>query len=160
MLLVLNLPLAPVWAKLLQIPRPYLYAGILFFSSMGAYAVNAQPLDLFLALLLGLLGFGMRRFGLPLLPLLVGVVLGPRAEVEARRSLQISTGDLSGLLGGPVSYVIYTMLLVVLIWPIFQRYVVRPRRRRRIRQEGGYVHTGPKHAVATGHSGFARRSQL
>ena len=42
LLLVLNLPLAPVWAKLLRIPRPYLYAGILFFASMGAYAVNPQ----------------------------------------------------------------------------------------------------------------------
>lgn len=42
MLLVLNLPLAPVWARLLQIPRPYLYAGILFFASLGAYSVNFQ----------------------------------------------------------------------------------------------------------------------
>jgi putative tricarboxylic transport membrane protein len=50
MLLVLNLPLAPAWAKLLQIPRPFLYAGILFFASMGAYAVNGQPFDLFLLL--------------------------------------------------------------------------------------------------------------
>ena len=71
MLLVLNLPLAPVWAKLLQIPRPYLYAGILFFASMGAYAVNSQTFDLFLLLGLGLIGFAMRRFGLPVLPLIV-----------------------------------------------------------------------------------------
>ena len=54
LLLVLNLPLAPVWAKLLRIPRPYLYAGILFFASMGAYAVNAQPFDLYPAAVLGL----------------------------------------------------------------------------------------------------------
>src|SRR6187431_3510303 len=53
-LLVLNLPLAPTWAKLLRIPRPYLYAGILFFASMGAYAVQGQPFDLFLLLALGL----------------------------------------------------------------------------------------------------------
>lgn len=126
LLLLLNLPLAPVWARLLRIPRSYLYAGIVFFASMGAYAVNAQPLDLFLLLTLGLIGFGMRRFGLPVLPLIVGVILGPRAELQGRRSLQLSGGELSGLLGGPVSYVIYTVIVLVLVWPLLRRYTVRP----------------------------------
>ncbi|MCC5578108.1 tripartite tricarboxylate transporter permease [Microtetraspora sp. AC03309] len=130
LLLVLNLPLAPAWARLLRIPRPYLYAGILFFATMGAYAVNAQPLDLLLLLLLGLLGFGMRRFGLPVLPLIVGVILGPRAELQGRRSLQLSGGDLSGLMGGPVSYVIYTVIVILLAWPLIQRYAPHLRRTR------------------------------
>ncbi|WP_067177624.1 tripartite tricarboxylate transporter permease [Microtetraspora niveoalba] len=125
LLLVLNLPLAPAWAKLLRIPRPYLYAGILFFASMGAYAVNAQPLDLLLLLLLGLLGFAMRRFGLPVLPLIVGVILGPRAELQGRRSLQLSGGDPSGLLGGPVSYAVYTVVVIMLVWPLLRRYAFR-----------------------------------
>jgi putative tricarboxylic transport membrane protein len=63
LLLVLNLPLAPIWAKLLRTPRPYLYAGILFFATLGALAVNVQPLDLALLLVFGLLGLMMRRFG-------------------------------------------------------------------------------------------------
>ena len=127
MLLVLNLPLAPAWAKLLQIPRPYLYAGILFFASMGAYAVNSQPFDLFLLLALGLLGFAMRRFGLPVLPLIVGVILGPLAEKQARRSLQLSGGDPSGLIGGPVAWVCYAIIAVVLLWPLVAK-VIRSRR--------------------------------
>ncbi|MET7330336.1 tripartite tricarboxylate transporter permease [Nonomuraea sp. NPDC005650] len=127
LLLVLNLPLAPAWARLLRIPRPYLYAGILFFASMGAYAVNAQPFDLILLLVLGLLGFGMRRFGLPVLPLIVGVILGPRAELQGRRSLQLSGGELSGLLGGPVSYAIYAVILVLLAWPLIRRLRRAPR---------------------------------
>ncbi|HVI18136.1 MAG TPA: tripartite tricarboxylate transporter permease, partial [Gaiellales bacterium] len=118
MLLLLNLPLAPAWAKLLQIPRPYLYAGIIFFASMGAYAVNAQPLDLLLLLLLGLLGFAMRRFGLPVLPLIIGVILGPIAERQARMSLQLSNGDASGLIGGPVAFVIYAAILLMIAWPL------------------------------------------
>jgi len=121
MLLLLNLPLAPAWAKLLQIPRPYLYAGIIFFASMGAYAVNAQPLDLLLLLLLGLLGFAMRRFGLPVLPLIIGVILGPIAERQARMSLQLSNGDPSGLIGGPVAYIIYAVILAMLTWPLIAR---------------------------------------
>ena len=91
LLLVLNLPLAPLWAKLLRTPRPYLYAGILFFATLGAFAVNVQPLDLALLLVFGLLGLMMRRFGLPVLPLIIGVILGPAdrtsaaAEPAARR---------------------------------------------------------------------------
>ncbi|MFG3301915.1 tripartite tricarboxylate transporter permease [Micromonospora chersina] len=130
LLLVLNLPLAPAWARLLRIPRPYLYAGILFFASMGAYAVNAQPFDLYLLLALGLLGFGMRRFGLPILPLIVGVILGPRAELQGRRALQLSGGELHGLIGGWVSWLIYATIAVVLLWPLIGRFVVRPLRGR------------------------------
>ncbi|MGH3099803.1 MAG: tripartite tricarboxylate transporter permease, partial [Thermoleophilia bacterium] len=99
LLLLLNLPLAPIWAKLLRIPRPYLYAGILFFASMGAYAVNGSPFDLILLLALGLLGFVMRRFGLPVLPLIVAVILGPRVELQGRRALQLSSGEWRGLFG-------------------------------------------------------------
>ncbi|GAB3071737.1 tripartite tricarboxylate transporter permease [Micromonospora schwarzwaldensis] len=130
LLLVLNLPLAPAWARLLRIPRPYLYAGILFFASMGAYAVNAQPFDLYLLLALGLLGFGMRRFGLPILPLIVGTILGPRAELQGRRALQLSGGELHGLIGGWVSWLIYATIAVVLLWPLIGRFVVRPLRER------------------------------
>ncbi|MFC4071117.1 tripartite tricarboxylate transporter permease [Actinoplanes subglobosus] len=129
MLLLLNLPLAPAWARLLRIPRPYLYAGIVFFASMGAYAVNAQPFDLFLLLTLGLLGFAMRRFGLPVLPLIVGVILGPMAERQGRMALQLSGGDLSGLLGGAVSYLVYAVVAVILAWPLIRRFL--PARARR-----------------------------
>lgn len=121
MLLLLNLPLAPAWAKLLQIPRPYLYAGILFFATMGAWAVNAQPFDLYLLLALGLVGFGVRRFGMPVLPLIIGVILGPLAEKHARRSLQLSGGDASGLVGGPVAWVCYVIIAGVLLWPLVRR---------------------------------------
>ncbi|GAA2705650.1 tripartite tricarboxylate transporter permease [Micromonospora olivasterospora] len=132
LLLVLNLPLAPAWARLLRIPRPYLYAGIIFFATMGAYAVNAQPFDLFLLLTLGLLGFGMRRFGLPVLPLIVGLILGPRAELQGRRALQLSGGELHGLIGGWVSWLIYATIAIALLWPLLRRFVVRPLRQRMV----------------------------
>jgi putative tricarboxylic transport membrane protein len=128
LLLLLNLPLAPVWAKLLRIPRPYLYAGILFFASMGAYAVNGSPFDLILLLALGLLGFVMRRFGLPVLPLIVAVILGPRIELQGRRALQLSSGEWRGLFGStnpatgefqlsPIAITVYVIVVVILIWP-------------------------------------------
>ena len=88
---MLNLPLAPIWAKLLRIPRPYLYAGILFFASLGAYAANLSTFDLWLLLVLGALGFLMRRYGLPVVPAIIGVILGPRAEVQMRGPCRSAT---------------------------------------------------------------------
>jgi putative tricarboxylic transport membrane protein len=123
-LLLINLPLAPVWAKLLQIPRSYLYAGILFFASLGTYAADANVFNLFLLLLIGLLGFMMRRYGLPLLPAIVGVILGPFAEDQLRRALQLSNGALSGLLT-PMSVVVFTIVALILLWPVVRRLLPR-----------------------------------
>jgi putative tricarboxylic transport membrane protein len=118
LLLVLNLPLAPLWAKLLQIPRPYLYAGILFFASLGAYSVNFQWLDLLILLILGLLGLAMRRFGIPVLPLIIGVILGPRMEYQLTQALAISSGDISTLWSEPVAVIVYVIIGAALIFII------------------------------------------
>jgi putative tricarboxylic transport membrane protein len=123
LLLVINLPLAPAWARLLQIPRPYLYAGIVFFATLGAYSVNLQAFDLAILLVLGLLGFMMRRFGLPVLPLVLGVILGPRLEKQLRTSLQLSDGHVSGLWSEPVAVVVYVVVALVLVSPLVSRVV-------------------------------------
>jgi putative tricarboxylic transport membrane protein len=115
LLLVLNLPLAPVWARLLQIPRPYLYGGILFFASLGAYSVNFQAFDLALLLTFGLLGLAMRRFGLPVLPLIIGVILGPRLEAQLTEALAISGGKFSTLWGEPAAVVVYVVIAILSI---------------------------------------------
>ncbi|GLF96179.1 tripartite tricarboxylate transporter permease [Streptomyces yaizuensis] len=127
LLLALNLPLAPVWAKLLRIPRPYLYAGILFFAGVGAYAVGGEALDLVILLIIGLLGFGMRRYGLPVLPAVIGVILGPAAEQQLRRALQISDGSVSGLVNTPFSVTVYAIIVVLLAWPLLKKLIVRRR---------------------------------
>ncbi|GGI93242.1 tripartite tricarboxylate transporter permease [Pseudarthrobacter scleromae] len=127
LLLLINLPLAPMWAKILQLPRPYLYAGILFFATLGAYSVNLQAFDLVLLLVLGALGFMMRRFGLPVLPLILGVILGPRIEGQLRKSLQLSAGDPAGLLGEPIAVSIYIILALILAWPLIFKLVRRNR---------------------------------
>ncbi|QII08450.1 tripartite tricarboxylate transporter permease [Rhodococcoides fascians A25f] len=126
LLLVLNLPLAPLWAKLLRTPRPYLYAGILFFAVLGAYAVNLQLLDLVLLLIFGLLGLMMRRFGLPVLPLIIGVILGPRVERQLRQTLQLGGGEWSSVLSEPIAIVVYVVIVLLLAAP-FVAKLVRPR---------------------------------
>ncbi|ULE32149.1 tripartite tricarboxylate transporter permease [Mycobacterium sp. IDR2000157661] len=125
LLLLINLPLAPLWAKLLRTPRPYLYAGILFFATLGALAVNVQALDLALLLVFGLLGLMMRRFGLPILPLIIGVILGPRIERQLRQSLQLGGGDWSSLFTEPVAIVVYLLMAVLLLMPLVLRLMHR-----------------------------------
>jgi putative tricarboxylic transport membrane protein len=151
-LLVLNLPLAPVWAKLLQIPRSYLYAGILFFASLGAYASDANVFNLFLLLAIGMLGFMMRRYGLPLLPAIIGVILGPFAEEELRQALQLSNGRLSGLID-PMSIVVFAIVALILLWPLVRRLLPRkaalPVLAEAVHEiEEAHTHTGLTNAIS------------
>lgn len=115
LLLVINLPMAPLWAKVLQTPRPYLYAGILFFATLGAYSVNFQAFDAALLLVFGVLGFAMRRFGIPVLPLIVGVILGPKIEEQLTQALALSGGEVSTLWSEPVAVVVYVVMAVLLV---------------------------------------------
>ncbi len=117
LLLVINLPLAPLWAKLLQIPRPQLYAGILFFASLGAYAVNQSAFDVALLLVFGAVGFAVRRFGIPILPLILGVIIGPLMETKMREALDLSDGAISGLFNEPLAVAIYVLIVLILVMP-------------------------------------------
>ena len=93
MLLVLNLPLVGLWVRLLSLPAPLLYGGIMVFSSLGVYGLNKSVLDLVLLFILGFIGFLMRRYGFPVAPTIIGLILGPLAEEQFRRALMISQGD-------------------------------------------------------------------
>ncbi len=122
---MLNLPLAPLWAKRFRTRRPYLYAGILFFATLGAFAVNIQPLDLALLLVFGRLGLMMRRFGLPVLPLIIGVILGPRIERQLRQSLQLGGGERGSLCTEPVAIVVYVCMALLLLAPLVLKLMHR-----------------------------------
>ena len=96
MLIVLNLPLVGLWVRLLTIPKPWLYAGILTFATLGTIGANPSSVELGILLAFGLLGYGMRAFGYPIAPVVVGLILGPLAEQQLRRALAISQGDAVG----------------------------------------------------------------
>lgn len=121
MLLVLNLPLVGMWVKVLRIPRHHLYAGILLFGALGSYALNFSPVDVLLLVLVGLAGFLMRRYGYPVAPMVVGMILGPMAEDRLRRSLAISQGDLSYLVTSPFAAAAYAAIAVVLVAGLWLR---------------------------------------
>jgi len=116
-LLVLNLPLVGLWVKLLQIPRPYLNAGILVFASIGVYGMRHSSFDLMLMLAIGWAGVLMRRFDFPVAPVIVGMLLGPMAEKQLRNALSISQGDWMVFLTEPISATFLGLTLLVLVVP-------------------------------------------
>ena len=121
MLLVLNLPLAGLWVRLLSIPQHLLYAGILLFSTLGVYSLSNSTFDLILLFAVGLVGFLMRRYDFPVAPAIIGLILGPLAEAQFRRALQISQGDPSVFVTHPISLGLLIVALAVLITPIVMR---------------------------------------
>jgi len=127
LLLVMNLPLVRVWVQLLKIPRPYLFAGISCFALLGAYALNGSIFDLQVALAIGVVGFLFRRFGMPITPLILGLILGPNLELQFRRALQISAGDYGTLIATPLSKILYISLILVLVAPTAIRLVKKSR---------------------------------
>ena len=114
-LLVLNLPLVGLWVKILEIPKPYLFAGIMTFALLGTYAVNGSTYDVGVLLVLGAIGYLMRRFGFPISPMIVGAILGPLAEVQLRRALDIAGGDVLTLVSTPFTIVVYVTLAAALV---------------------------------------------
>jgi len=127
-LLVINLPFAQLWAKLLLIPKPYLYGGITLFCGLGIWAISGAVFDLVLLLVIGVIGFLMRRYDYPVAPLMIGMVLGPLAESSLRDALLSSVGDPRVLVSSPITIVIYLLLLAVIALSV--RAAVRQRTRR------------------------------
>lgn len=131
MLLVLNLPLARVWARVMLIPRRLLFGGVLVLASVGAYSLNRSILDLVLLYIVGVIGCALRLGDVPLVPAVIGLILGPLAEQQFRRALAISEGDLTVFLTRPISAVLLTAAVAVLFGPsLIRRWASDPTARR------------------------------
>jgi putative tricarboxylic transport membrane protein len=117
MLLVLNLPLVKIWARMLTIPAYGIYAGVLVFATLGTFAAGGTTTDLILLYLLGLLGLLMRLADVPVAPAVIAMILGPLAEQQLRRALAISEGDPSILLSGPINIVLWSVVALALLLP-------------------------------------------
>ena len=122
MLLVLNLPLVGLWVKLLKIPKPQLYAGILIFATVGAYGMRQSAFDLFLLYAIGLLGVLMRRFDFPTAPVVVGMILGPLAEAQLRNAISIGEGSAAVFFQRPMSITLVVIVVAVLLLPRLAKY--------------------------------------
>ncbi len=120
MLLVLNLPLIPLFAQILKVREYILYPVIFGISLVGVYAVSGSLFDCGLLAAFGLLGYAMRRLDYPSAPLILGLVLGDPMERALRQSLMMSQGDLSILVSRPISATMLLLTAALLLLPLFR----------------------------------------
>jgi putative tricarboxylic transport membrane protein len=125
MLVIINLPLVGLWVRLLAIPQPWLYAGILVFAAMGTIAVKPSVVELSMLFVFGFLGFLMRRYDYPVAPMVVGLILGPMAEQQLRRALQISLGDPWVLVETPIAATFLAISVLALVAPFVMKGLSR-----------------------------------
>jgi len=113
-LLILNLPLIPLWVSLLRVPYSVLGPLILGFSVLGCYSLNNSVFDVGLMLIFGLVGYLMKKMDIPLAPAIMTLILGPLMESGLRRSLELSGGDFSIFITRPISAVLLAVTVVIL----------------------------------------------
>jgi putative tricarboxylic transport membrane protein len=117
MLIVLNLPMVGLWARLLKIRYQFLYPGILLFCILGAYSVSQSVFDVGILIAFGILGYIFHKIDWPLAPAILALILGPMAEKALRTSLEMSAGDLSILVTRPVAALLLAIAALVLLVP-------------------------------------------
>jgi putative tricarboxylic transport membrane protein len=121
LLLVLNLPLVPLFAQILRLPYYVLYPLILGISVVGVYSVNNSLFDVWVMGLFGLLGYLMRKLNFPAAALILGMVLGDALERALRQSLMMSQGDLSILIARPISGTLLLLAALILCLPALRK---------------------------------------
>ena len=128
LLVVMNIPLIGVWARLLLVPYRILYPAILFFVCIGVYSINNSLFDVGLAMAFGLLGYGMKLLNFEPAPLLLGYVLGPLMEEHLRRAMLLSRGDVMVFVDRPISASLLGLSALLVVWTIWSS-IRAPRRR-------------------------------
>jgi putative tricarboxylic transport membrane protein len=121
MLLVLNLPLIPMWARLLRVPYALLFPFILLFCLIGSYSVSNNVGDGIVMWVFGIVGYLMRKFGYEGAPLILAMVIGPMMEEALRQSLILSGGDFVIFVSRPISAVFILTAVVLLLLPLLRR---------------------------------------
>lgn len=116
-LLVLNLPLAPVFAQMLRIPYGYLYPIILLTSIVGAYAVSNNMFSVWLVLVFGVIGWIMKELDLPVAPLVLGIVLGPLFEKALVQTSALGQGNLGIIFTSPIAVTVLVLAVLMVVAP-------------------------------------------
>jgi len=113
-LLILNLPLVGLWAKLLKVPFAYMCTGVLIFCVVGAYGLKQNLFDVWVMLGFGVLGYLLRKLDLPLAPAILALILGPMMERSLRTTLEISAGSFAIFLDRPLALALLAVPVIVL----------------------------------------------
>jgi putative tricarboxylic transport membrane protein len=123
-LLILNLPLIPMWVAVLKIPYSILFALILGIAVVGAYSVDSSVFGIGVMAAFGILGYAFKKLDIPLAPFALTLILGPMMEKALRQSLEMSGGELSVFYTRPLTATLLAVALVILIVntaPVFSK---------------------------------------
>ncbi len=108
--------------RALRVPDRYLWAGIILMGVVGSFALNNTVIDVWVMFAAGILGFACRRAGIPLGPLVLGLILGPMMEANLRRALILSRGEWMEVLTRPIVASFLLATLASLLWPLLKRF--------------------------------------
>ncbi|HSR10201.1 MAG TPA: tripartite tricarboxylate transporter permease, partial [Thermodesulfobacteriota bacterium] len=125
MLLVLNLPLIPLWVRFLKVPYPILFPFILLFCVVGVYSINNNIFDIYLMIFFGIVGYLAKKFDFEAAPFILAVVIGPIMEKTFRQSLIMFRGDFSVFITRPISGVILGVSILLLVLPMLTKALNR-----------------------------------
>lgn len=123
MLLVLNLPLIPIWVQVLKVPYRILFPVILLFCVIGSYSINNKSFDVLIMVIFGVVGYLFRKFDYEGAPLLLAFVLGPLLELNLRQSLILSKGNFSIFFTRPISAAATSLAIIIFILPLFSYFI-------------------------------------
>lgn len=120
MLVILNVPLIGIWVSLLRIPKHIFLPLILSLALIGSYSMRNSMLDVYMLLLLGGVGYMLRKYDFQLAPMVVGAVLGPLIEKHLREGLFMSQGDIAVFYSSPIAVTIWMTVLLVMSLPLLR----------------------------------------
>jgi putative tricarboxylic transport membrane protein len=136
MLLAMNIPMVGIFTRVLLIPSRILMPIVAMISFVGIYGISGSSFDLLVMIGFGVLGWVLRKLDVPLVPVILGTLLGNAMEANLRRAVTISNGDYTTLIDSPLSIGLWTIALVGFVLPIVFGKVVRRRMRMRRDEEG------------------------
>jgi putative tricarboxylic transport membrane protein len=118
-ILIYGLVLTKALVQVLRVPQNFLIPIIFVLCVVGSFAIAGRMFDVYVMLIFGVIGFGLRHFGYPMAPLVLGIVLGDLLEKNLRRALILSDGDISPFFTRPISGVVATLIFGTIAWKIW-----------------------------------------
>jgi putative tricarboxylic transport membrane protein len=136
MLLAMNIPMVGLFVRVLLVPPRILMPIVAMVSFVGIYGISGSSFDLLVMIVFGVLGWGLRKLNVPLVPVILGVLLGNLMEANLRRAMTISDGDWTALFASPLSIGLWTIAIVGFVLPIVFGGVLRRRMQMRRDEQG------------------------
>lgn len=127
MLLIMNIPMVSLFARVLLLPSRFLMPVVAMISFVGVYGISGSNFDLMMMVGFGVLGWALRKLDVPLVPVVLGVLLGNDMEVNLRRAMTISDGDWWTLVASPLSIGLWLVAIAGFVLPIFTGTIVKRR---------------------------------